>query len=157
MLQPHAWSWRASEDIGNTPNSDVRLVESFGHMRKLGIPYPRPRFNGHTGYDIALTREMYDQIRGFYSLPGPGGDYLMWSLLFRNELAEKDNPFKEHILEIAKNTNLPSPMIGCADLVCFHNKHGQYKERNSTYAKMGSNKRFATNNYGKNEVPERPE
>ena len=68
LFQPHAWSWRASEPDGfkgeQIKINDLNLTESFAHMRKLNKPMCN--FNGQVGYDIAISREYYNSIKGFY-------------------------------------------------------------------------------------------
>ena len=134
LFQPHAWSWRASEPKGEKDEyvDSLNILESFGHRRKLKIPISEKW--GHTGYDIAITREYYNAIGGFYSLVGTGGDFLMWSLLGKpdGELSE-EHPYKNLVCKIEENNPIPHVDIGCSELSCFHNFHGSSNSRMIKY------------------------
>lgn len=71
-------------------------------------------FNGHTGYDIAMTREEYDSRKGFYSMSCTGGDFLMWSLLAQNEYIV-NHPLQKLISTILQREYVPSAWIGCSE------------------------------------------
>lgn len=150
LFQPHSWSWRASEPDGFKGEpmriNDLNLTESFAHTRKLNKPLCN--FNGHTGYDIAISREYYNSIGGFYSLPTAGGDFLMWSML------GLDNTVESPMRKICSMVKIEKRPIGCDDLVCFHNYHGSAKERAKTYLGDQGKNIGATNNFGLNKIVE---
>lgn len=134
LFQPHAWSWRASEPNGQRDMhvNSLNILESFAHRRKMGIPLTE--LWGHTGYDIALTREHYNAIHGFYSLVGTGGDFLMWSLLGKEEGELPEwHPYRNLIKKIEEFSPIPHVEIGCSELACFHNHHGSSEERKRKY------------------------
>ena len=163
LFQPHAWSWRAGEPDGfkgeDRRINDLNLTESFAHVRKTGDLRP---FNGHTGYDVAVTRAYYNAIRGFYAFVGTGADFLQWSLFVSDDQEFMNgNSFKNFILKILKNSPVPKTKIGCSDLVCFHNYHGSTAGRERGYEKdvekiMRSEtpELFVANNYGSASISE---
>ena len=153
LFQPHAWSWRASEPNGTKDDNvgNLNLMESFAHKRMLNKPLAR--FNGHTGYDIAITRKHYKEVGGFWSVCGTGGDFLNWCLLAQGGLL-KDNSF-EHILEkILSEHEIPTSSIACVGVCCFHNCHGSAKDRARKYDSDLNSKILVANNFGMNRIAE---
>ena len=162
LFQPHAWSWRADEPEGFKGEAmrinDLNTTESFAHMRKIDKPIGI--FNGHTGYDIAISRRHYKKIGGFYSLTCTGGDFLLWSLL-ANDKFTVGNPLENLICRILSKRQIPVVNIGCSALVCFHNYHGSINAREKKYgADMSAIKgsanpeKYVTNNFGTNRISE---
>ena len=156
LFQPHAWSWRANEDFMDKNANSANLMESFAHRRSLDIPIGT--FGGHTGYDIAISRKLYDKIRGFHSLRGAGGDFLMWSLLCKRS-GSMDGFIEYHPLKELILKKFPQELgvdIGCTGLICFHNAHGKYADRSKGYV-QSNDMPVVTNNYGKDKIEEMPE
>lgn len=162
LFQPHAWSWRADEPNGFKGEAmrinDLNITESFAHMRKIDKSIGS--FNGHTGYDIAISRRHYKKIGGFYSLTCTGGDFLMWSLL-ANDKFTVGNPLENLICRILSKRQTPVVSIGCSDLVCFHNYHGGVGNREKKYGADVSTirsstepEKYATNNFGMGKIAE---
>ena len=127
-------------------------------MRKIDKPIDN--FNGHTGYDIAISRRHYKKIGGFYSLTCTGGDFLMWSLL-ANDKFTVGNPLENLICKILSKRQTPVVNIGCSDLVCFHNYHGSVDTREKKYGADVSAirsstepEKYATNNFGMSKIAE---
>ena len=141
LFQPHAWSWKASEPNGAKDDcvDCLNILQSFAyrHTNECDLC----KYWGHTGYDIALTRELYNSIHGFYSLQGTGGDFLMWSLLRNVEIWET-HPLRNIIAQILKENPIPTFEVGCANLACFHNAHGNIDQRKLKYQE--DNKRSET-------------
>ena len=79
-----------------------------------------------------MTRDLYNSIHGFYSVKGTGGDFLMWSLLRNIEMWET-HPLRNIIVQILKENPIPSFEVGCANLACFHNAHGNMDKRKQKY------------------------
>lgn len=158
LFQPHAWSWRANEpesDDEIQKKTDLGIMESFGNRRKHDKPLQN--FNGHTGYDIAISRRHYDNIHGFWSVWGTGGDFLNWTVLAQGAFL-CDNPMGNAAKSILKTNNVEKKPIGCSELVCFHNFHGDHSLRVSKYAKdlsiAQSGSLGYANNYGKDCIVE---
>lgn len=153
LFQPHAWSWRANEPDGTKDANvgNLNLMESFAHKRMLDKPLAS--FNGHTGYDIAITRKHYREVGGFWSVCGTGGDFLNWCLLAQGGLL-KDNSF-EHVLEkILSEHEIPTSSIACVGVCCFHNYHGSAKDRARKYGNDLNGKFRLANNFGMNKIAE---
>lgn len=162
LFQPHAWSWRASEPDGfkgeQIKINDLNMTESFAHMRKLNKPMCN--FNGHTGYDIAISREYYNSIKGFYSLTCTGGDFLAWSLFARDKFTN-GFPLGNMMRKILERHPIPIVVIGCSDLSCFHIYHGSINDREKKYRSddeaiknSPTPEKFTTNNFGMNKIAE---
>lgn len=162
LFQPHSWSWRASEPDGFKGEpmriNDLNLTESFSHMRKLNKPLCN--FNGHTGYDIAISREYYNSIGGFYSLACTGGDFLMWSLL-ANDKFTTGHPLENLMRKILERHPIPIVTIGCSDLSCFHIYHRSISDREKKYGSdvetiknSPTPEKYTTNNFGMNRIAE---
>ena len=121
LFQPHVWSWRANEpepDDEIQKKTDLGIMESFGSRRKHDKPLQS--FNGHTGYDIAISRRHYNSIHGFWSVQGTGGDFLNWTVLAQGAFL-CDNPMGNAAKSILKTNNVEKKPIGCSELACFHN------------------------------------
>lgn len=153
LFQPHAWSWRASEPDGTKDANvgNLNLMESFAHKRMMNKPLAS--FNGHTGYDIATTRKHYNNIGGFWSLCGTGGDFLNWCLLAQDGLL-KDNSFEATLKKILSEQNIPTASIACVGVCCFHNYHGSAKDRARKYSNDLNGKFQVTNNFGTSRIVE---
>ena len=152
LFQPHAWSWRANEDVLDAENAnDLMLVESFAHHH---ASKSKTLYLGHTGYDIAITRKCYDNIKGFCSIKGAGGDYFLWSLLGWKEAFKSWNPFSEIIQRTIQQDHFQHAEIGCANLICFHNCHGKYNQRHMSYISNQLYEFGIANNYKKNMLTE---
>lgn len=162
LFQPHSWSWRASEPDGFKGEpmkiNDLNLTESFAHTRKLNKPLGN--FNGHTGYDIAISREYYNSIGGFYSLACTGGDFLMWSLFARDKFTI-GHPLETLIRKILERHPIPIVTIGCSDLSCFHIYHRSIRDREKKYGSdvetiknSPTPEKYTTNNFGMNRIAE---
>ena len=158
LFQPHSWSWRANESNSKDEiqkKTDLGIMESFASRRKHDKPLQC--FNGHTGYDIAISRRHYNNIRGFWSVWGTGGDFLNWTILTQGPFLS-DNPMGIAAKEILKIHEVEIKPIGCSELVCFHNFHGDHSHRESKYARdlsiAQSGSLGYANNYGKNCIVE---
>ena len=156
LFQPHAWSWRANEsepDDEIQKKTDLGIMESFGSRRKHDKPLQS--FNGHTGYDIAISRSHYNSIHGFWSVWGTGGDFLNWTILTQGPFLS-DNPMGSAAKEILNEHEVERKPIGCSELVCFHNFHGDYSHRESKYARdlsiAQSGSLGYANNFGKDYI-----
>ena len=160
LFQPHAWSWRADEPNDcdeQWKNTDLGLVESFANRRKHDKSLQR--FNGHTGYDIAITRAHYRKSGGFWSVQGTGGDFLNWTVLAQ-EAFLCDNPMGNAAKSILKTKNVKKKPIGCSELTCFHNFHGDHSSRTRAYErdlKLTEDGGFQTiSNFDKDTIGEMP-
>ena len=162
LFQPHAWSWRASEPDGFKGAAMrinyLNLTESFAHMRK--IDKPLCNFNGHTGYDIAISRRHYKNVGGFYSLTCTGGDFLIWSLL-ANDKFIVGHPLENLMRKIVGKHPIPVVKIGCSDLSCFHLHHGSADVREKMYGtdvdiikSSSTPEKYVTNNFGMDGIAE---
>ena len=158
LFQPHSWSWRANESNSKDEiqkKTDLGIMESFASRRKHDKPLQC--FNGHTGYDIAISRRHYNNIRGFWSVWGTGGDFLNWTVLTQGPFLS-DNPMGIAAKEILKMHEVEMKPIGCSELVCFHNFHGDHSHRESKYARdlsiAQSGSLGYANNYGKDCIVE---
>ncbi len=154
LFQPHAWSWRASELDGTKEfgANSLNLIESFGHARKLNKSSYNA-FNGHTGYDIAISRRHYKKLGGFYSTAGTGGDFFNWCLLAQGNYL-RGNQFEQRLAEILSGCNIPVVQIGSSDMICFHNYHGSANDRARKYGSDLNGKILVANNFGMSKIAE---
>lgn len=113
VLSLHGYSYYAENP------TKFGMQESIGH---LIINSNGQRCDGHIGFNIGMTRKVYDEIGGFDCFI-PHNDNWLWTKILGSDF-KKDNPgWTPYPPTEDMKYGLPVE-VGSTDEVCFHIDHG---------------------------------
>ena len=118
LISPHGWSYYADQ-LALDSGHPTGLIESCGHnWMKNG------KAEGHPGFGVGMTRELFGRIGGIPVISTCGGDTWLWGMVFgkRREMPTQWVPYNvPYVWDLGVQ---PAPRIGATEEICFHIQHG---------------------------------